>query len=410
MHLYIEQNTGLTETVSSSVIKKLYELAVGGLDNTSNLIGSVSTTVTSAKYKTYLEGLFPNFHVTANEYTLTFEDAEVERVCIANWGSNGSVTGAQLAAVVNMSNTFKNNTTITNGDDFVYFTGLTGNGGNMDVSGCTNMTQITLPPNITQMPNVSWCTSLTSITGLDHINSVSNGRFNRCTALQSLTFTNLTGVCEIGEHLTSLTSISLNEGCTKFSINGNNSVMTSISIPSSVTQCDITSYTGLTTITFGQNSNMKTTGNYGGFSGCSSLTTINNFPWDSWTTMGSYSFYGCTSLTGIVKSPIGQTTIPNYCFMNMGAIDTIIIDSAVTSIGGYNFNGIKTGAKVIMNPTTPPTLSHTVTGAGYGYANTTGCVFYVPDASYNDYISNGGQYWTELYDNGRLKKMSELPS
>jgi hypothetical protein len=48
------------------VIKKLYELAVGGLDNTSNLIGSVSTTVTSAKYKTYLEGLFPNFHVTAD--------------------------------------------------------------------------------------------------------------------------------------------------------------------------------------------------------------------------------------------------------------------------------------------------------------------------------------------------------
>jgi len=63
-----------------------------------------------------------------------------------------------------------------------------------------------------------------------------------------------------------------------------------------------------------------------------------------------------------------------------------------------------------MNPTSPPTLSHTVSGATYGAANTTGCTFYVPDASYNDYISNGGQYWTELYNNGRIKKMSELPS
>jgi hypothetical protein len=96
MHLYIEQSEGLTEPVSSGVIKKLYELAVGGLDSTSNLIGSVSTTVTSAQYKTYLEGLFPNFHITADQYTLSFEDAEVENICITNWGSNGGVTLTQL--------------------------------------------------------------------------------------------------------------------------------------------------------------------------------------------------------------------------------------------------------------------------------------------------------------------------
>jgi hypothetical protein len=75
----------------------------------------------------------------------------------------------------------------------------------------------------------------------------------------------------------------------------------------------------------------------------------------------------------------------------MKCIDTIIIDSAVTSFGANNFDFISSNCKVIMNPTTPPTLSSHP--AGEWYSGGLGCVFYVPDASYNDYISSG-QYWT----------------
>lgn len=75
MHLYIEQNTDITETVDSAVIKKLYELAVGGtLDNTSDLKGTLHTTVTAASYKSYLEETFQDLHITADEYSLTKED------------------------------------------------------------------------------------------------------------------------------------------------------------------------------------------------------------------------------------------------------------------------------------------------------------------------------------------------
>jgi len=35
---------------------------------------------------------------------------------------------------------------------------------------------------------------------------------------------------------------------------------------------------------------------YGGFGGCRNLTTLVNFPWDTWTTMGSYCFNECHSL------------------------------------------------------------------------------------------------------------------
>lgn len=104
MHLYIEQNTGLTEPVSSGVIKKLYELAVGGtLDDTSNLIGTVSVDVVSQKMKDYLENRFsPNFHINATLYSATFDDPVWEQLCIQYVGSNGVVTEAQMRALTNI--------------------------------------------------------------------------------------------------------------------------------------------------------------------------------------------------------------------------------------------------------------------------------------------------------------------
>jgi len=217
-------------------------------------------------------------------------------------------------------------------------------------------------------------------------------------------------MCDVGEMTNSaLTNVEINEGCTVFRLILRNGGPTTFNVPSTVTEYTFTC-PNLTTVTFAQNSQLRSTRGYGGFSGCTSLTTINNFPWDTWTTMGSYCFANCVALTGTIKTPVGQTTIENNALAGLLSIDSIIVDSAVNTIGTGNFGRIKTGAKIIMNPTTPPTLSHTVGGADYGTPNTAGCVFYVPDASYNDYISNGGQYWTELYNNGRIKKMSELPS
>lgn len=414
MHLYIEQNTGLTENVSSSVIKKLYELASGGtLDATSDLKGTLHTTIAAANHKSYLEGMFPDLHITADEYSLTFDDPEMERICVAKWGSNGAVTANQLAAVTNVGwDTFTNNTTLTKATDLIYFTGITGRGNTPRLLGCTNITEITIPPNLHDLSGdfCQGCTNLVTVNGLDHVQSLYSP-FSNCPSLTSLVFTGLTGECNIGEITNSrLTNIEINEGCTLFRcILRNSGGPTTFNVPASV-QTITFNCQNVTTITFAQNSQLTTTQNYGGFGNCTNLTTLVNFPWDTWTTMGSYCFSGCQSLYGTIKTPVGQATIERDTFANLKAIDKIIVDSAVTTIAINNFNWIKTGAKIIMNPTTPPTLSHSVTGQGYGSAATTGCVFYVPDASYNDYISNGGQYWTELYNNGRIKKQSELPS
>lgn len=418
-HLIIQQKKnadgGSVETVSSAVITALYNMSKDEqlVYNSTDLKGDLHCAVGSAKQINSLMAQYPDLSIEADTYTIDFEDAEFERICVANWGSDGVVTASALSSVVNLNSTwniFQNNTDLIKANDFIYFTGLTGES-MFTMGGCTNLTEVTLPPNInllrTQLAN---CPSLTTINGLDHITALEYGSVSGCNSLTSLIFTSLTGNCNLGEITTSaLTNVEINEGCKLFRLILRNGGPTTFNVPSTVTTFTFTCKT-LTTVTFAANSQLKETQAYGGFSECNNLTTINNFPWDTWTTMGSYCFCNCNSLTGTIKTPIGQTDIPANALTGLLSIDSIIVDSAVTSIGASNFSRLKTGAKIIMNPTTPPTLSHSVSGFNYGYNNTTGCVFYVPDASYNDYIANAGQYWTELYNNGRIKKMSELPS
>lgn len=418
-HLIIQQKKnadgGSVETVSSAVITALYNMSKDEqlVYNSTDLKGDLHCAVGSAKQINSLMAQYPDLSIEADTYTIDFEDSEFERICVEKWGSNGVVTANQLAAVTDVGwDTFTDNTTLTKATDLIYFTGITGRNNTPRLGGCTNLTEITIPPNLHDLAGgfCQGCTNLVTVNGLDHVRSLYSP-FSNCPSLTSLIFTSLTGECNIGEITNSrLTNIEINEGCTLFRcILRSSGGPTTFNVPSTVTTFTFTCKT-LTTVTFAANSQLRETPGYGGFSECNNLTTINNFPWNTWTTMGSYCFCNCNSLTGTIKTPIGQTDIPANALTGLLSIDSIIVDSAVTSIGSSNFSRVKTGAKIIMNPTTPPTLSHSVSGFNYGYNNTTGCVFYVPDASYNDYISNGGQYWTELYNNGRIKKMSELPS
>ena len=418
-HLIIQQKKnaegGSVETVSSAVITALYNMSKDEqlVYNSTDLKGDLHCAVGSSKQINSLMAQYPNLSIEADTYTIDFEDPEFERICIEKWGNNGVVTENQLAAVTNVGwDTFTNNTTLTKATDLIYFTGITGRSNTPRLLYCTNLTEITIPPNLHDLDGnfCQGCTNLVTVNGLDHVQSLYSP-FSNCPSLTSLVFTGLTGECNIGEITNSqLTNIEINEGCTLFRcILRNSGGPTTFNVPASVQTITFTC-PNVTTITFAQNTQLKMTQGYGGFSGCRNLTTLVNFPWDTWTTMGSYCFNECRSLQGTIKTPVGQTTIEQNALVNLKAIDKIIVDSAVTTVGGNNFSWIKTGAKIIMNPTTPPTLSHSVSGEDYGRPNTTGCIFYVPDASYNDYISNGGQYWTELYNNGRIKKMSELPS
>ena len=74
-------------------------------------------------------------------------------------------------------------------------------------------------------------------------------------------------------------------------------------------------------------------GNYT-FYGCSSLTSI-EIP-NSVTSIGNYTFYGCSSLASI-EIPNSVTSIGNYAFEECSSLASIEIPSSVTSIGHYAF-------------------------------------------------------------------------
>ena len=102
----------------------------------------------------------------------------------------------------------------------------------------------------------------------------------------------------------------------------------------SVTDCK-GSASGELTIPSTYNGKLVTTiGSYA-FSNCKSLSSV-TIP-DSVTTIGEDAFYFCTSLTS-VTIPDSVTTIGSYAFQNCTSLTSITIGNSVTSIGNYAFD------------------------------------------------------------------------
>lgn len=134
-HLRIEQAEGSTEYISSAGAKKLYELCKNStFDNASNLQGTCHIQGGGyAVYKTYLETMFPNFHLTMDREYFVIQDSEFENVLAQNWGDGTGITAAQL---LNVKDTTRNNwipaeilsnTSITDLTELQYCTGIAGN-------------------------------------------------------------------------------------------------------------------------------------------------------------------------------------------------------------------------------------------------------------------------------------------
>ena len=108
-HLRIEQNNGVIEEVSSSIITKLYEIAHAGLDVSSNLQGRLHTPIAYRYEIQYLTSTYPNLYISADDYAIPFEDPKmVTYLNSIGVGSNGMITEAQAAAatiVANSANT-----------------------------------------------------------------------------------------------------------------------------------------------------------------------------------------------------------------------------------------------------------------------------------------------------------------
>jgi len=121
-----------TQMSSSSVV-----VMMGGVDITSTAYDSATNTISIAS-------VTGNVAITAAA-AIIFEDAAVKAICAANWGGTiaGELTKNEAAAVTSLDDKFRNNTTITKFNEFVYFTGI--NTLYSAFSGCSNLEEITFP-------------------------------------------------------------------------------------------------------------------------------------------------------------------------------------------------------------------------------------------------------------------------
>ena len=130
-------------------------------------------------------------------------------------------------------------------------------------------------------------------------------------------------------------------------------VLTSIVIPSSVTNIGVSSFSKcekLTSITIPNNvTNIGETAFYN----CSSMTSI-NFP-EKLISIGKGAFYGCSALT-VVKIPNGVTIIDDYTFGACTKLAYVTIPENVTTIGTCCFYNCESLKQVRMKAKTPPAI------------------------------------------------------
>ena len=402
-HLRIEQNNGVIEEVRSNLIKTLYDIAIRGLDNTSNLQGRLHVINSYRKYITKLTTDYPNLYIAADNYYMAFDDPAVESVFAnGDYGDGIGITEANANRITKLtqSSGFRNNTSIEHFDELSQFVNL-----KMIDSytffGCSNLKTIDLS-NITSLgAGVFDGCSLISIDHFPELNEVPTATFQNNTTLEIVelpsTITRLRNNCFLGcSNLTSIGDIS------NVTIYEDKCLRNCSSLDVSL---DLSDVTQLGNYCFYDSSNINITklpqnqctfGTYifngSGIksaqipawmtsvpdfflTGCKKLETV-TFAQNSQVTSIGKNFVSNCPLVQQIVLPEGVQTIGDGLGDNCQALTLIDLPSTVTSVGRYCGSGNVT--TFICRAITPPTL----TG---GIAINRNGKIYVPDQSIADY-------------------------
>ena len=167
-----------------------------------------------------------------------------------------------------------------------------------------------------------------------------NSVFKGCSVLTSVTIPS--SVTSIGirafEGCSGLTSLIIPSSVTSIDPSAFKgcSGLTSLIIPSSVTEIGKSVFEGCSGLTNLTIPSSVTEIGKSAFEGCSGLTSL-TIP-SSVTEIGESAFKGCSGLTSLII-PSSVTSIGSYVFENCSGLTSITIPSSVTEIGGAAFKG-----------------------------------------------------------------------
>ena len=144
---------------------------------------------TNAEYTFTVESartLVANFEIG----NITFADANVKAICVANWDTNGDgeLSYAEAAAVTDLGEVFNNNSTITSFDELQYFTGVTSMP-SFAFSWCSSLSSVVIPENVTSIEYNAFigCLALTSVEIPVNVTSLGVNPWANCPSLEQIT-------------------------------------------------------------------------------------------------------------------------------------------------------------------------------------------------------------------------------
>ena len=307
--------------------------------------------------------MFPQYSFTVNESRklvanfvnsniITFADANVKALSVANWDTNGDgeLSYEEAAAVIVLSSTFQNDTTITTFDELCYFTGLT-EICNQAFSGCNSLTSITLPETVTVIGADAFC---------------------GCTSLASVHYPGtISQWCAL--HFVNGMSNPLNYA-SSFYVDG--TPTQNVVIPEEVTNIGnyaFYNYDNLLSISLPNT--LTNIGNYA-FYDCDGLTSITVS--EGVSQIGNDAFTGCDNLAEVHFNATNCAS--GYLFQNCNNIHTLFIGENVLSLPEYVFYYFNNLQAIHSEASTPPAINYTVFPSGC-----TGLPLYVPCGAKADY-------------------------
>ena len=210
--------------------------------------------------------------------------------------------------------------------------------GNDAFNGCSGLVSVTISNNVTSIGKNAFkgCRGITSVTIPNSVTTIGSNAFEGCEKLTDMKFNAVNAVL-LGILPTSIKTITIgNEVELLPPLFYNNTNVTSVTIPNSVTRIDNNAFLGCSGLTSVTIPNSVTSIGRFAFSGCSGLTsvTISN----SITNINEWTFNGCSGLKSI-EIPNNVTSIGNYVFHNCSSLTSLAIPDNVTSIGSSAFSG-----------------------------------------------------------------------